>query len=76
MSFPTRRMRRLRRTPILRRMVRETTLAPSDFIAGVFVVSGDPPVARFAPVRTGIESGPAVQVLEGIQGTERSWLPV
>jgi porphobilinogen synthase len=41
MSFPTRRMRRLRRTPILRRMVRETSLAPSDFIAGVFVVSGE-----------------------------------
>jgi porphobilinogen synthase len=53
MSFPTRRMRRLRRTPILRRMVRETTLAPSDLIAGVFVVPGQ-------GVRQEIKSMPGV----------------
>jgi len=40
MSFPTTRPRRLRATPALRRMVRETTLAPDDFIYPMFVVHG------------------------------------
>ena len=34
------RLRRLRRTPALRRMVRETTLDPGDFIYPLFVVPG------------------------------------
>jgi len=41
MSFPTHRYRRLRLTESLREMVRETSLAPSDFIAPLFVVPGD-----------------------------------
>ena len=41
MSFPTHRYRRLRLTESLREMVRETTLAPSDFIAPLFVVPGE-----------------------------------
>jgi porphobilinogen synthase len=36
-GFPTRRMRRLRRTETLRRLVRETSLHPSDFIYPLFV---------------------------------------
>ncbi len=40
MSFPTTRPRRLRATPVLRQMVRETTLAPDDFIYPMFVVHG------------------------------------
>ena len=40
MSFPTHRYRRLRLTESLREMVRETSLAPSDFIAPLFVVPG------------------------------------
>jgi porphobilinogen synthase len=39
-SFPTTRPRRMRRTPTLRRMVRETVLTPSDFIYPLFVVHG------------------------------------
>lgn len=39
-QFPCVRMRRLRRTPALRRMVRETTLAPDDFIYPLFVTHG------------------------------------
>ncbi len=39
--FPVTRPRRLRRTPHLREMVRETTLAPSDFIYPLFVTFGD-----------------------------------
>ena len=38
--FPTERPRRLRRTPALRRLVAETTLAPDDFVAPLFVAEG------------------------------------
>ncbi len=41
MTFPTHRPRRLRRTETLRRMVRETRLAPENFIAPLFVCSGE-----------------------------------
>ncbi len=45
MSFPTRRLRRLRRTPALRRMVAETRLGVDDLIAPLFVREGiDSPV--------------------------------
>jgi porphobilinogen synthase len=40
MSFPTTRLRRLRAGPVFRQMVRETTLAPDDFIYPMFVVHG------------------------------------
>jgi len=40
MSFPETRPRRLRRTPTLRRLVRETTLAPDNFIFPLFVCPG------------------------------------
>jgi len=41
MPFPTHRLRRLRRTPALRRMVRETTLAADHLIYPLFVVPGE-----------------------------------
>lgn len=40
MTFPTVRLRRLRSTPNLRAMVRETTLSPANFIYPLFVVHG------------------------------------
>lgn len=40
MSFPTQRLRRLRATPTLRRMVRETVLSTDDLIAPIFVENG------------------------------------
>ena len=40
MSFPQRRLRRLRRTPALRRLVAETRLTPADLIAPLFVREG------------------------------------
>ena len=40
MTFPQRRLRRLRRTPALRRMVAETRLSPDDLIAPLFVREG------------------------------------
>ena len=38
--FPAQRPRRLRRTPAIRRLVAETTLSPSDFVAPLFVGEG------------------------------------
>ncbi len=44
-GFPTRRMRRLRRTPALRRLVAETRLSVDDLVAPLFVREGiDEPV--------------------------------
>ena len=40
MPFPERRMRRLRRTPVMRRMVAETRLSVDDLIAPLFVREG------------------------------------
>ena len=40
MSFPTTRMRRLRRSETLRRMVRETKLSRDDLVLPLFVVEG------------------------------------
>lgn len=40
MSFPARRLRRLRRTPAMRRLVAETTLGVDDLIAPLFVREG------------------------------------
>jgi porphobilinogen synthase len=40
MAFPDTRPRRLRRTPSLRRMVRETTISPDNFIFPLFVCPG------------------------------------
>jgi porphobilinogen synthase len=56
MSFPTTRPRRLRATPVLRQMVRETTLAPDDFVYPMFVVHGQ-------EVRREIKSMPGVHQL-------------
>jgi porphobilinogen synthase len=40
MSFPVHRPRRLRRSPLIRAMVRETLLNPADFIYPLFIVEG------------------------------------
>jgi porphobilinogen synthase len=53
MSFPTSRPRRLRATSTLRQMVRETHLAPDDFIYPMFVVHGQ-------GVRRAIQSMPGI----------------
>jgi porphobilinogen synthase len=45
-SFPARRLRRLRRTPALRRLIAETRLSVDDLVAPLFVREGiDAPVA-------------------------------
>ncbi|HYX43441.1 MAG TPA: porphobilinogen synthase [Acidimicrobiales bacterium] len=85
MSFPARRMRRLRRTPALRRMVAETRLSVDDLVAPVFVREGirDPePVASMPGVvqhtreslrkeaRALVELGVPALVLFGVPATK------
>lgn len=41
MAFPEQRLRRTRRTDVLRGLVRETNLSPTDFIYPVFVIAGE-----------------------------------
>ncbi|MEI6726630.1 MAG: porphobilinogen synthase [Actinomycetes bacterium] len=41
MYYPSYRMRRLRRTPAIRRMLRETTLSIDDLIYPLFVIAGE-----------------------------------
>lgn len=53
MSFPQERPRRMRRTEALRRLVRETTLAPDDLTWPLFVVPG-------SKVRNAVKSMPGV----------------
>ncbi len=55
MSYPARRMRRLRRTPALRRLVPETRLSVDDLVAPLFV-------------REGIEAPRPVASLAGVVG--------
>ncbi len=52
-SFPQTRLRRLRRTPALRRMVQETVLTVNDFIYPLFVVHGKG-VRREVPSMPGV----------------------
>ena len=60
MGFPDRRMRRLRRTPALRRLVAETRLSVDDLIAPLFV-------------REGIEDAVPIRSMPGhVQHTEAS----
>ncbi|MEY8117980.1 porphobilinogen synthase [Falsihalocynthiibacter sp. BN13B15] len=54
--FPTARLRRLKKSPALRALVRENTLSPADFIWPVFVVAGE-------NTRQPIESMPGVERL-------------
>jgi porphobilinogen synthase len=50
MAFPDTRLRRLRRTPALRGLVRETELTPARFLAPLFVASTGAPIASMPGV--------------------------
>jgi porphobilinogen synthase len=54
MPFPATRLRRLRRTPALRALVRETSLTPAQLIQPAFVVAGE-------GVREEIEAMPGIE---------------
>lgn len=64
-GFPVVRPRRLRRSPALRRMVRETSLAVDDFIYPLFVTPG-------AGVRRPIPSMPGIHQLSVDAATEEA----
>jgi porphobilinogen synthase len=53
-SYPRRRMRRLRRDDFSRRMVREHTLTPDDFIYPVFIIEGNN-LSQPVPSMPGVE---------------------
>jgi porphobilinogen synthase len=53
MSFPATRLRRLRRTPTFRRLVRETRLSPDNLVLPLFVCPGEG-VARPVPSLPGV----------------------
>ena len=66
MSFPARRLRRLRRTEPMRRLLKETILAPSDLICPVFIqenlkarqkIASMPDVERIPPGDLAKEAG-------------------
>lgn len=66
--FPLSRPRRLRRTPAIRAMVRETTLTPADFIYPLFVRHGEG--------RTPIPSMPGIaqlSVAEAVREAQEAW---
>lgn len=69
MEFPLVRMRRLRRTEALRRMVRETILSPNDLIQPLFIVPGQ-------GVRNPVKSMPGVAQLSvdlAVEEAQRAW---
>ena len=63
MPFPATRLRRLRKTGVLRDMVRETELTPSDLVAPMFVTLGE-------RERTAVDSMPGVERLSISQAVE------
>ena len=65
MPFPATRLRRLRKTGVLRDMVRETELTPSDLVAPMFVTLGD-------RERTAVDSMPGVERLSISQAVEEA----
>jgi porphobilinogen synthase len=67
-QFPTRRMRRLRRTPALRRLVQETHLVPSQLVWPLFVTHGDG-VRRPVAAMPGVHQ---VSVDEVVKDAERA----
>src|SRR3989454_10944298 len=66
--FPIRRMRRLRRTPGLRRLVQETQLAPAQLVWPLFVCHGEG-VRREVPALSGVYQ---TSVDELVQDAERA----
>ena len=67
-QFPIRRMRRLRRTPALRRLVQETHVAPSQLVWPLFVVHGEG-LRRPVAAMPGVDQ---VSVDELVKGAERA----
>lgn len=65
-TFPVRRLRRLRRTPALRRLVSETDLSPHRLVLPVFVKEG---ITEAQPIASmpGVSQYPLAQVAEVVE---------
>ncbi|HUY21368.1 MAG TPA: porphobilinogen synthase [Acidimicrobiales bacterium] len=63
-AFPVRRMRRLRRTPAMRRLVAETTVGVDDLIAPLFVRAGVAEPVPIASMPGHVQHSPASLVRE------------
>jgi porphobilinogen synthase len=74
MAFPINRPRRLRRNETLRRMVRETRLAPDDFIQPYFVCPGRD-VTKAVVAMPGVAQMSADNVLRGARETYSAGVP-
>ncbi len=74
MYYPTYRMRRLRRTPTLRRMMRETALSPDDLIYPLFVSHGEN-VKRPIPSMPGCEQLSIGNLLPEVREIQRLGIP-
>ncbi len=73
-QFPAVRLRRLRRTPGLRRMVQETHLRPADFIYPLFVVHGRD-IRREVPSMPGVYQLSVDQVVREAEEAFRLGVP-
>ncbi|MEM7052257.1 MAG: porphobilinogen synthase [Acidobacteriota bacterium] len=67
MAFPETRLRRLRRRPELRRLVRETRLAPEDLVLPLFVRPGQD-VAQPVPSMPGVDQLSVDRLVETCRG--------
>src|SRR2546423_8096904 len=68
--FPIRRMRRLRRTPALRRLVQETYLAPAQLVWPLFVCHGEG-VRREVPTLPGVYQTSVDELVQDAQRARR-----
>src|ERR1700689_5674371 len=63
-GFPVRRLRRLRRTPALRRLVAEARLGPDDLVAPLFVREGIAEPVQIASMPGEVQHSPDSLVVE------------
>ena len=73
-AYPTTRMRRMRRDDFSRRLMRETTLTPDDFIYPVFVLEGSGQ-REAVPSMPGIERMSIDLLVEEAQSIARLGVP-
>ena len=74
MSFPATRMRRMRRSPALRAMIRETDLSAAHLIQPMFVVAGEG-VREEVPSMPGVDRFSISELVEAAGGIAEAGVP-
>jgi porphobilinogen synthase len=74
MSFPATRMRRMRRSPALRAMIRETDLSPAHLIQPMFVVAGEG-VREEVPSMPGVDRFSISELVEEAGAVAQAGIP-